>query len=53
MYCCKVQLIISSWKTTQNKFLIIIIINYYPREHISQNVTSVLRDQGEWHLSNR
>ena len=38
-------------ETTQNKFFIIIIIDYYPREHISQNVTTVLRDQGEWHLS--
>ena len=37
-------------ETTQNKFFIIIIIDYYPREHISQNVTTVLRDQGEWHL---
>ena len=40
-------------ETTKNKFVIIIIIDYYPREHISQNVTTVLRDQGEWHLSNQ
>ena len=33
-------------ETTQNKFFIITIIDYYPREHISQNVTTVLRDQG-------
>ena len=37
-------------ETTKNKFfiiIIIIIIDYYPREHISQNVMTVLRDQGE------
>ena len=33
-------------ETTQNKFFIIIIIDYYPHEHISQNVMTVLRDQG-------
>ena len=38
-------------ETTKNKFFIITIIDYYPREHISQKVMTVLRDQGEWHLS--
>ena len=47
MYCCKAQSIISRWKLRKNKFFIIIIIDYYPREHISQNVKTVLRDQGE------
>ena len=35
-------------ETTKNKFFIFIMIDYHPREHISQYVTTVLRDQGEW-----